>query len=246
MGELKPRISVVIAVLNDRARIGNAIRTACQQKYENKEIVVIDGGSTDGTLEVIAESKKEIDILLSEKDDCVAQAYNRGVSVASGDWIYFLNADDEFYSEDTLSQLAAGCGTIRRENIVIGKVWSTDGRIFFSKFGWKLLMKNTVHHQGMLLRATMLLAHPYHEGFRFYAHDYAWNLGAWRRREKVFYSDINIAIWARGGISDNPKWRAYSEEFEARRQILGCWAPIFGGFTVARFLLKKIRIALNQ
>lgn len=92
----QPTISVVTPVLND-VRVGRAIESILAQKYEPApELIVIDGGSTDETLSVLADYRKRIDVLTSEPDDGIYDAMNKGIRRATGEVVAILNADDHY------------------------------------------------------------------------------------------------------------------------------------------------------
>jgi len=93
------RISIVTAVLNGRDTLEQAIRSISSQIYKNIEHIIIDGGSTDGTLEVISRHKERIAKFISEPDSGIYDALNKGIRLASGDVIGLLHGDD-FYAHD--------------------------------------------------------------------------------------------------------------------------------------------------
>ena len=92
--EHKPLISIVTVVLNDAKHLEQAIKSVLGQTYDNIEYLIIDGGSTDGTLDIIRKHEKAIDYWVSEPDSGIYDAMNKGVSLATGDLIALLNSDD--------------------------------------------------------------------------------------------------------------------------------------------------------
>lgn len=101
------QISVITAVLNSAGTVGCALRSVHEQRWSNIEHIVIDGGSTDGTLDIVDEHKSRIATVVSEPDGGVYDALNKGIAHASGDVVGFLHADDEFASPDVLARVAA-------------------------------------------------------------------------------------------------------------------------------------------
>ena len=97
MNEYNPIVSIVIAVYNASSYLEGAIHSILEQEYKNYELIIIDGGSTDGTLDIINRYKDYIKYTVSEKDEGIYDAWNKGISVASGDWITFIGADDLLY-----------------------------------------------------------------------------------------------------------------------------------------------------
>lgn len=101
-----PKISVIIGVLNMSGYLADAIESVIKQNYPNLELIVMDGGSTDGTVEIIKKYEKYITHWQSGKDKGNSDACNKAVKIATGELISFLNADDQ-YAEGLLNQVAA-------------------------------------------------------------------------------------------------------------------------------------------
>jgi len=101
------RISVVTAVYNRASTIAEALHSSLSQQYPAVERVVIDGGSADGTVEVVRALGERIDTFISEADHGIYDALNKGVDVATGDVVGFLHADDLFNDDTVLSRVAA-------------------------------------------------------------------------------------------------------------------------------------------
>lgn len=96
------KISVITVVFNDAANIGKTIESYIAQTWENKEYIVIDGGSTDGTVNIIKKHLDKIDYFCSEKDDGIYDAMNKGISHCTGDWINILNSGDVYVNSNSL------------------------------------------------------------------------------------------------------------------------------------------------
>ncbi|MGC8824786.1 MAG: glycosyltransferase family 2 protein [Bacteroidales bacterium] len=101
-----PKISIITATYNNRQTLEETFHSLHNQTYPNIEHIVIDGASTDGTLELIDRFRTHIHLLISEKDNGVYEALNKGLKHATGDIIGFLHADDSFYSASTIEQVA--------------------------------------------------------------------------------------------------------------------------------------------
>ncbi len=98
-----PLVSIITIVFNNVNHIRNAILSVLAQDYPCVEYIVIDGGSTDGTLEIIEEYKKQIAFFVSESDGGIYNALNKGVKLASGKVIGILHSDDLFWGERIIS-----------------------------------------------------------------------------------------------------------------------------------------------
>lgn len=101
--DLAPLFSVVTVVFNDAENLNKTIESVSSQTFNNFEYLVIDGASTDHTLSVIKENKEKVNIWLSEKDDGIYDAMNKGITLATGQWIIFMNAGDVFFDSNTLN-----------------------------------------------------------------------------------------------------------------------------------------------
>lgn len=104
---MAPRISVITAVFNNRAGISEAIDSVLGQTYSGIEPVVIDGGSTDGTLEVLERCRERLGVLVSEPDRGIYDALNKGIRRSSGEVVGFLHSDDLFFDRESVSRIAA-------------------------------------------------------------------------------------------------------------------------------------------
>src|SRR5438105_14705 len=100
-----PRISIITVVYNNVANIEVTILSILNQTYKNIEYIVIDGGSTDGTLDVIKKYKDKISFWVSEKDNGIYDAMNKGIKVATGEWINFINSGDSYFDNDVLEKI---------------------------------------------------------------------------------------------------------------------------------------------
>ena len=102
---LKPKISLITAVYNNEAFIGTALASARAQDYPNIEHIIIDGGSTDRTLEILESNRDKIAKIISEPDEGIYDALNKGIKAATGKYIAFLHSDDIFEHASALSNL---------------------------------------------------------------------------------------------------------------------------------------------
>lgn len=102
---MNSKVSVITVVFNDAEHIRQTMESFFSQKWADKEYIVIDGGSTDGTAEIIKEYADRLHYWCSEKDNGIYDAMNKGVEHATGEWINFLNSGDMFCNDDVLSDV---------------------------------------------------------------------------------------------------------------------------------------------
>ncbi len=100
-----PLISLVTVVFNGERLIAETLRSAIHQTYKNIELIIVDGGSKDKTVEAAKQFSSHISTLISEPDKGIYDAMNKGIKAAKGEWIYFLNVGDRFYDDNVLSDI---------------------------------------------------------------------------------------------------------------------------------------------
>jgi len=97
--QARPLITIIIAVYNGSKTLQRCIDSIIKQTYTNKELIIIDGGSTDGTVEILKSNTQKISFWDSAADRGIYHAFNKALVHATGDWIYFLGADDVLHDE---------------------------------------------------------------------------------------------------------------------------------------------------
>lgn len=112
------KVTVVTVSFNAEKQIENTIISVLEQSYTNMEYIIIDGGSTDGTMSLIRKYEKKIDIIVSEPDKGIYDAMNKGVRFASGEWIIFMNCGDSFYDNSVVKKM---CSAMKNNDIVYGQ-----------------------------------------------------------------------------------------------------------------------------
>ena len=100
-----PKVTIITVVFNAAQEIETTLKSIFEQDYKNKEVIIIDGGSTDGTLEIIRKFEYKIDYFTTEQDYGIYDAMNKGIKVATGKWILFMNAGDIFNSNEILKSI---------------------------------------------------------------------------------------------------------------------------------------------
>lgn len=137
----KPKISVVTVCYNAAATIEQTIQSVLNQSYSNLEYIIVDGASTDHTLDIIGKYKDHISTVVSEPDKGIYDAFNKGVNLATGDYINFMNADDFFSTDQAVSEVANYLtsnpdvlmlhGNVRVMNDALG-IWHIEGQALTS------------------------------------------------------------------------------------------------------------------
>ncbi len=207
--EASPRISVVIAAFNAADCIRTAIDSVAEQTWPNKELLIADGQSKDETVEIIQEYAERgvVNWWQSESDYGISDAWNKAVAHATGDWIYFLGADDRFWAPDTLARIAPQLRQCR-ERVAYGRVMivTDDNRVLreegrpWEEARERFLEVNTIPHQGTFHHRSLFEGgRGFNLAYRI-AGDYDLLLGELKSRPAVWL-DQPVAAMRAGGMS---------------------------------------------
>ena len=196
------RFSVITINYNNKEGLEHTIESVLSQTNKDYEYIIIDGGSTDGSMDVIKTYQDHITYWLSEKDQGVYHAMNKGVAHAHGDYLIFMNSGDRFYSPDVLSSLYE-----YQEDIICGKVLKGDSSRPSGHHKQIIslvdLMRASLPHQAMFIKRELLLKHPYDEKYKILS-DWKFSI------ETIIFDncsfrniDIIVANYDTTGISTN-------------------------------------------
>jgi glycosyltransferase involved in cell wall biosynthesis len=203
MGPTPPRFTIIVVVMNRDCVIQRCIDSVTCQDYDNKQLVIIDGASTDRTVEIIKKNSSDIDFWLSEPDRGIYHAMNKGVSHSTGDWIMFLGADDFLMDPGVLRRVADRlCGGRCETKLVYGRVAvvSDEGDLL-GEWGdinhqiWGLPHQGTFHH-----RSFFETHGSFDESFKI-AGDYELLLRELKSAKASYMPDMVIAGFSNGGVS---------------------------------------------
>ena len=114
-----PLITIITVVLNGEKTLIKTIKSVINQTYNNIEYIIIDGGSTDGTLGIIEKYDDFISYWVTESDDGLYDAMNKGINIGKGDWFYFLNSDDKIHSDDVIGKIANRLQSIPSNTLIV-------------------------------------------------------------------------------------------------------------------------------
>ena len=211
--ESVPLVSIIVAVFNGKDTLQQCIDSVAQQTYPNKELIIIDGGSKDGTVDLIKANREKIVYWISEPDRGIYNAWNKGLAQAKGEWICFLGADDYLWDTQVLKRMAAQLEKLPSSiRVAYGQIMmlSAEGQELYSvgepwqevKESFKQYM--TIPHQAVMHRRSLFERHgKFDESFRI-AGDYELLLRELKTGEAVFIPDIITTGMRVGGISSQP------------------------------------------
>jgi len=215
--ELKNMISIVTVNYNSKSDLEKTLSSIGSQNGNNHiEVIVVEGGSSDGSQRTVKEQFNNIvDIFISEKDNGIYDAMNKGIKSAKYNWIYFLNAGDCFASDDVISKIIeliqnnTGYNFFYAPYISNGKVHNTQ------RLTIDYLASHMINHQSILFHKELFDEHIYDTTYRYCA-DYAHLLITFDRL-KSLKADFVIANYDSNGISSSEanKSRMWKERLRA-------------------------------
>jgi glycosyltransferase involved in cell wall biosynthesis len=192
-----PHITVGIVVFNGYPVISAAIASVFAQTYEKVELVVVDGGSSDGTLAVLNSNAHRIANFVSEPDKGIYDAMNKCCAMARGDWLIFLGSDDVLLN--CLHTVAARL--TQQDSVYYGNVIiKADGRVYGGHYSKYRLMQENICHQAIFYPRRVYKSFRYDLKYKVLA-DYEYNLRAVGQRVPYVFIDVNVAIFNDLGAS---------------------------------------------
>jgi len=213
-------VSIITVCKNAEQHLERAIRSVVVQTYPNIQYILVDGKSTDTTLEMINKYRNKIDVMVSEPDTGIYNAMNKALKFVTGDIVYFLNSDDHICDIDVIADVANTFNRSANAEIVYGNVMvmlnGVNTELKFDCFNGKFLYKNTICHQALFIKKKIFdLIGGYDEKYQIHA-DVDWLMKAYfRHKVNLHYFDRTICHYSSDGFSSNP---IYAEKYKYDRQ----------------------------
>lgn len=269
-----PKISVVTVSYNAVTTIEETILSVVNQTYKNIEYIIIDGGSTDGTVDIIKKYADRIDYWISEPDKGIYDAMNKGIKVATGEWVNFMNSGDVFCSGDTIAMIMSHSNN---EDIIYGNIircyekYQSRARGIVSQYPKTIdFLYDTIHHQSAFIKCFLF------EKYGYYSTQYKL-ISDWiffyetivRYSVSIHYVNQDIAYFQMNGISTKCATQYYKERTVYLQNCLGkdiydnlvelhsfrsCYIAnkclqikeFFKGFSFLRLLVLKYMVFKNK
>lgn len=209
----KPLISIVTVVFRDKEELESILNNVFGFDTSDFELIVIDGGSNDGTVELLQQWNEKIDYWLSEPDSGIYDAMNKGIEAAHGEYILHLNAGDRLIYLP-VQELKDAC--MEQIDVAAFRVSDDGKREFHPSCGFLLRFRNTLHHQGTFYRRETFP--QYDLQYKVLA-DFDVNQRLAMRGVKIKIFDRVVALHTSGGISSTRKGN--SEHFSIIRKYHG-------------------------
>ena len=220
---IKPLISVITVVLNGEKYLEEAISSIIKQTYDNIEYIIIDGGSTDRSLDIIHKYENHIDLWISEKDRGLYSAMNKGIALSSGDFVGFVGSDDYLYlntleklaevaKKETIDYTVGPVDIIRRNGQLVEKILVLPNFLIKNRF----IFDMATHHLSFYVsRKIINKIGNFDESFNIRS-DYDMTISVISKSKKNFNFIDSVGSFREGGISGS--YSSYFENFNILRK----------------------------
>ena len=196
---LHPKFSIITVTYNAGKVLEDTIQSVITQTYKNVEYILVDGGSTDNTLSIINQYRSMIQQVISEPDRGLYDAMNKGIKMATGDYICFLNAGDAFHEDDTLQQMVHSLTENALPDVLYGETAIVDEEGHFLRMRrlsapehltWKSFQHGMlVCHQAFFARRDRV--EPYDLRYRFSA-DFDWCIRIMKKSKVLHNTHLTL------------------------------------------------------
>ncbi len=244
ISKIYPKISVITPSYNQKDYLERTILSVINQKYQNLEFIIIDGGSTDGSIEIIEKYQEYIHYWISEKDSGQSNAINKGIMHATGDWICWQNSDDVFL-DGCFEELCEVINENQDANLIFGNIILIDSDdILIRELNYVKPNFNSIFYEGMVISNQSAFWKKnvhIHIGYlseKFtYAFDYDWFLRLSKLGKIIhvnsFWGAFRIQSMAKTSLFPEK----YKSEFESIRNQYGSTINLKWLYIFRRFML---------
>ena len=246
VGNITPVVSIITVVYNGIDTLEQTIKSIINHQYKNIEYIIVDGNSSDGTIELIKRYENHISKWISEPDDGLYDAMNKGMKLASGDYLWFINSGDEIASEDVLeiifnnNEIAdiyyGETLVVDKNNTIVGNRRLTPPK----NLAWKDFRKGMlVSHQSVIVSKKICC--EYNIKYKFSA-DFEWVLLALKKAQTIRNCEIVLSKFLDGGLTKKNIIPSLKERFKIMKKYYGLIPTIFYHFPIAiRFFIYYIK-----
>lgn len=234
--ENKPCISIIIVTYNAAAYVQQCINSIAAQSFQNYELLIFDGNSTDNTVALLQQNNNNITYWQSEPDKGIYDAMNKALQKASAHWFYFLGIDDILLPG--FSEMATKLQY--KQTIYTGNCITDKGVLLDGKFTAYRLTKMNISHQVIFYPRQVFQKYNYQLPYKVYA-DYVLNLQCWGDRNfKIQYYPITLAVYCTGGFS------SFLEDELFKKEKDDLIKKYLSPYVYLRYLIKKWKLVRKR
>ncbi len=240
-----PIISIITVVYNSEDLLPATIESVIGQTYPGIEYIIVDGGSKDGTIDIIKKYKDQIHQWISEPDKGLYDAMNKGLKMATGDFVWFMNAGDHLYAQDTVEKMIEKWQP--DTDILYGEVMLVDDarkelgtrsattkQKLTNPLHWQDLAKGmVVCHQGFLPKRTIA---PLYIENNLTA-DIDWVIKCLKASKKTTATELVLATYLVGGLSKQQHQQSLKDRYSVLKEHFGFWPNLWNHVGI---VLRKI------
>jgi putative colanic acid biosynthesis glycosyltransferase len=200
----QPLVSIITVVRNGAGTIEKAILSILAQTYSNIEYIIVDGQSTDGTLDILQKYNDRITYWISEADCGLYDAMNKGIDLCTGTWLLFVGADDELSRESVIETFSKSM--TEDVALLLGNTEYSNGKIINSVRSPELVLHNVIQHQSAFYHKALFNDFHYDTQLKINS-DYELNLLAFLQAKPWRRLNITVSRCEVGGVSTNINFR---------------------------------------
>ena len=245
---LTPKFSVITVCYNAQATLEDTIQSVIAQTYHHVEYIIVDGASKDRTLSIINRYRDRITTVVSEPDKGLYDAMNKGLRLATGDYVCFLNAGDSFHEDDTLQQMVHTLRELTElPDVLYGETALVDAEGHFVRMRRLQAPEHLTWHsfrQGMLVChqaffAKRTLAEPYDLRYRFSA-DFDWCIRIMKKSKVLHNTHLTLIDYLEEGMTTRNHKASLHERFRIMAKHYGWLSTVaHHAWFVVRAMIKK-------
>lgn len=249
----QPLVSILTAVFNGVQFLEQTIVSVLNQDYTNVEFIVIDGGSTDGTIDILHKYSEVIDYWVSEPDTGISDAFNKAVQLSTGEYLNFQGAGDFLVEKNVVSRIIDGvdpkinmliCGRVQRveEHDPSIVIWTMPRKFKPSFDKRSLLFRMSLPHQGLLTNRRMFERYGLFDTNNAFCMDYEHLLRSYHEFPKVVMKEVIYSSWRAGGVGTDRIYEILNEytQIKLNNKVAPFWTiHLIDIYTKFKYIIKK-------
>ena len=241
-----PTLSIITVTYNAEQVLETTLQSVISQTYHHIEYILIDGASKDRTLAIAEKYRDRIQLLISEPDRGLYDAMNKGIALATGEYVCFLNAGDSFHQDDTLQQMMQSIKGRELPDVLYGETALVDAKGHFLRMRrlsapevltWKSFRQGMlVCHQAFIARRTLM--QPYNLSYRYSA-DFDWCIRILKKAKTAHNTHLTLIDYLDEGMTTQNRKASLMERFRIMMHHYGLWSTVMHhAWFVFRLLTK--------